>query len=222
MQVHEDFVSALKAGDASRLDALLANRPELLNDEWTAPSPVLLALYSGRPELAEWLVARGARLGLAEAVACGRTSDVAAALTADAAVAAGHSADGFPLLALAAFFGRLDVMRLLLEAGADPNARARNAMLVTPLHSAVAHRQPDVVMQMAALLLERGADPNVRQHGGWTPLHSAAKQGHVGLVQLLLLKGADLRLAADDGSTALELAEKQGHLPVVRLLEGWM
>ena len=87
--------------------------------------------------------------------------------------------------------------------------------------SAVAFRQPETALRMAKALLEAGAEPNVKQHGGWTPLHSAAAHGHLGLVQLLLANGADPQPRSDDGATPEMMAEKAGHTPVFRLLQGW-
>ena len=54
-------------------------------------------------------------------------------------------------------------------------------------------------MDGARLLVEAGADVNARQHGGYTPLHSAAQRGAIDLIDLLLAAGADTDGAADDG-----------------------
>ncbi|MDG4884976.1 ankyrin repeat domain-containing protein [Mesorhizobium sp. WSM4884] len=53
---------------------------------------------------------------------------------------------------------RLDVIRLLLEHGADPNMRGVNDW--TPLHYAVAQRDAEAIR----LLLASGADPSLRTH----------------------------------------------------------
>src|SRR5262245_4101710 len=134
----EAFKALLKSGDAAALEALVPERPPLLGDPAIQPSPVLLAFYHGQPALAERLAELGAKVDLPEMVALGWTEPVAAALAKDATLANGFSADGFPLLGYAAFFGRSEMVELLLAAGADSNAAAENALRVRPLHSAVA------------------------------------------------------------------------------------
>ena len=56
---------------------------------------------------------------------------------------------------------------------------------------------------MVGLLMERGAVPNVVNAEGKTPLHLAAKYGHMDVVQLLINRGADLNKIDDEGRTPL-------------------
>ena len=73
--------------------------------------------------------------------------------------------DGFQPLGLAAFFGHTEVVRFLIESGADVDTPSRNGLKVTPLNSAAAGRHYEIAM----LLLERGANPNMRQSGDFVP-----------------------------------------------------
>ena len=70
----------------------------------------------------------------------------------------------------AAGFGTLETMTLLLDAGADVNAKNRRRS--TPLHWAL-HDEAKV-----RLLLARGAAVNAKQVEGRTPLYQAASMGH--------------------------------------------
>ena len=78
---------------------------------------------------------------------------------------------GTPLNSAAA--GRhADVARLLLEHGADPNARQGSGW--TPLHSAAHNGDPDTVV----LLLAHGADPAATNDDGATGLSMAEQSGN--------------------------------------------
>jgi hypothetical protein len=89
----------------------------------------------------------------------------------------------------------------LLAAGLDVNQRLGHGKLygqATPLHIAVKEKREDV----AAFLLGKGAKPDIVDGYAWTPLHHAAHDGHLGLVQLLLKAGADPNLRTEEGRTA--------------------
>lgn len=92
------------------------------------------------------------------------TSEAAALLGSDACASPLHEA---------AFQGRVDEVRRLLEAGADPHARSFTGE--TPLHLAALAGRADVVR----LLLDKGADPRADSSRG-TPLHRAAEGGSGG------------------------------------------
>jgi len=98
-------------------------------------------------------------------------------------------------------------VRLVLDRGAEINARAHTRFKNTPLQAALLAGQ----LETARLLLERGADPLVRQAHGVTPLQEAAFHGRRDLVDLLLDAGAELDSRADDGRTALTEALRANH-----------
>jgi ankyrin repeat protein len=143
-------------------------------------------------------------LDVFEAAALGDFDRLAAVLDADPSLATAYSTDGFSPLHLSAFFGQSDATRLLLEQGAEVDARGRGWMTGTPLHSAASGEHAAV----ARLLVEAGADMNARQSGGWTPLHSAAHNGNVELVALFLAHGADPTATNDGGTSVLAMAEE--------------
>ncbi len=176
-------------------------------------SGIMQALYRGRQEMAELLVASAPALDIFEAASLGRAERVSALLE-DGSATASWSADGFTPLHFACFFGQEKIVEMLLDRGADPNPVARNPMKVTPLHSAAAARNLPIV----TALLAHGALPNVRQHGGWTPLHSAAQHGDQAMVEALLKHGADRAAQSDDGATPADLARKSGHAEIAEAL----
>ena len=152
--------------------------------------------------------------------ACGAkpTRPVGAAAVSNAAdrvsdlLAEGHPADetdeyGVTPLMWAARYNAVHAMAVLLDSGADVNARDTNNRW-TPLLHAI-HRQH---ANAVALLLERGADPNAATPGGVTPLMMAADDGRPAMVKVLLEYGADPRVEGPGGVTALTQAVSGGAL----------
>jgi ankyrin repeat protein len=134
-------------------------------------TPVFTALAFGMLDAAKVLAKRGARIDLPAAAGLGRVED-AARLLRSADALARHCA-----LSLAAQQGHPEIIRLLLDAGEDPNRYNpdSNHPHTTPLHQAVLGGHEAVVR----LLVERGARLDIRDtiwHG--TPLGWAVHGGH--------------------------------------------
>jgi hypothetical protein len=118
---------------------------------------------------------------------------------------------GDTALHLAAAGYRLEIVRCLLAAGADPNA-AGNHRRSTPLHYAadgyINGPAWDARRQVSTLrcLLDAGADINVQDKNGATPLHRAVRTRCAAAVQFLLKAGAASTLKNEPGSTPFHLA----------------
>ncbi|MEZ5477105.1 MAG: ankyrin repeat domain-containing protein [Thiolinea sp.] len=67
--------------------------------------------------------------------------------------------------------------------------------------------------------LNIGTSPNIREGNQWTPLHSAARHGHLGIVKMLLQRGAHIDAADNTGRTALDQAYIGHHQNVINHLE---
>jgi hypothetical protein len=118
---------------------------------------------------------------------------------------------GDTALHLAAAGYRVEIVGLLLAAGADPNAAA-NMRHSTPLHYAAdgcttcpawnARRQVETLR----CLLEEGARIDVQDMNGATPLHRAVRTRCAAAVKLLLESGANASMKNHPGSTPFHLA----------------
>jgi hypothetical protein len=142
-------------------------------------SPLITALAFGFRDAAEALVRRGARIAmLAAAAGLGRLEDSMRLLPG------ASTEDRHRALALAAQNGSAGVVRLLLDAGEDPNRYnpKQSHAHSTPLHQAVWSGHMDVVR----LLVEGGARLDIKDtiwHG--TPLGWAEYGGRKEIAELL-------------------------------------
>jgi uncharacterized protein len=204
-----ELISAIQAGDADALLAILRDDPHAAGAFGAdGASPLLVAIYHGRADLAELLRSHGRVPDAFEAAALGDAERLREVLDAEPSAAAAFSGDGWTALHLAAFFGHEEALRLLLARGADPNAPSTNAMRNTPLHAGLAGR---LGIEGARRLVDAGADVHARQSGGYTLLQTAASRGAIDVIDLLLDGGADPDAASDDGRRAIDLARERGH-----------
>jgi uncharacterized protein len=209
------LMAAVRAGSIDAVRALLDAGAQVNTAEPQVGHTALMwAVREDRPELVSLLLTRGATVDVKT-----RTGSQPAARPPGAGggshgvgiVRGGvppqgeqpPAPGGMTALSFAAREGRLGAARLLLDAGADVNAREANG--ISPLVMAITNRHTAV----AALLLARGADPNARDWWGRTPLWSAVDMRNLDLdsrtlengverapvlelIEALIAKGADI------------------------------
>ena len=133
------------------------------------------------------------------------------------AVVAGAEVDvplkfGYTALVTAASRGRADIVKVLLDAGADVNL-LDGAVGNAALHYAASDGHTGVVK----MLLEAGADVNLQGEGHPTfALMGAVENGHVEIVKRLLDAGARF------SDFTLEIAEMYGQTEVAQLLRQYL
>ncbi len=172
---------------------------------WALPMAALLALPVGTSA-----AARSA--AIVDAVKSGNTKQARALVLQKTDVNA-TDVDGSTALHWAAYRGDVELVDLLLQAGAK--ATTVNAYGVAPLALAVEGGNPAVV----ARLVKAGADVNAGTTGGETPLMTASRTGKVDVVKVLLENGAKVNAAESTrGQTALMWAAAEGHADVVQVL----
>jgi len=107
------------------------------------------------------------------------------------------------------------IVRLLIEHGADVNVIGSEHYNEVVLHNACRRGQIEII----DLLIKAGADLDVRNSLGQTPLMEAARYGELAAVQRLVAAGADLNLrSAQNNATALALAREDDEHEVAEFL----
>jgi ankyrin repeat protein len=144
------------------------------------------------------------------------SSNDAKVMSAQAAIDAGadvnYSRNDCSCLMEASLHRHAKIVALLLNAGAEKDAKNENGF--TALFAAVQNSHAKCI----ELLLNAGADKETKQFEGCTPLYMAAQEGHAECLQLLLNAGADTEAKEIKGFTALLMAAQEGNVNCVQLL----
>ncbi|XP_017158522.1 kinase D-interacting substrate of 220 kDa-like [Poecilia reticulata] len=126
---------------------------------------------------------------------------------------------GWTALMWAAYKGRTEVARLLLDREANPNItgqvqKTKIISLFITLKLIWASRKGnyDSVMH----LLANGADVDQEGANSMTALIVAVKGGHTDVVKELLKRNPNVNMTDKDGNTALAIAAKEGHTEIVQ------
>ena len=201
--------------------SMITMRPEELE-----AVPLYYAASLGFRDLAERLIAehpehvnaRGGRLEtpMHAAVEHGHAKILSLLIehSADMEGQSGTIFNGTPLNR-AAWDGRLEVGQILLDRGANIDARDKDG------HTALIHAVLKGHVEFARMLLERGAAVDARGSQGRTSLHWATEWKKPQAVQLLLEYGADVSASDDQGNTASRLASLCGSQEIVKLMSAY-
>jgi ankyrin repeat protein len=211
----ETLEEYIAAADLAGLSDLLSANPTLATKTTSQNvSPLMLACYYKKPEVAEFLLKYVNEISLFEASAVGKFDVVAHLSFTRPELINEYADDGFTPLGLACYFGQLEVARYLILKGADVNQPSNNGFHVFPIHSAAAGDYTDI----ARILIENGAQVNVRQQAGATPLHSAAQNGNLELLIMLLENGAETNVRMEGGKMPADLAKDKGFGEIADIL----
>jgi truncated hemoglobin YjbI len=192
---HEEL--AARWSEQRVLDSVIAAIVEGRDDETLALAPH----FASRPSVFVGLLARMVRSGRARL-----SHFVVDAAESNPSLATRRFA-GTTLLHFAAGAGCLEVVALLLRLGVDPNIQGRGDH--TPLYCVANECSSETGPEVVRALVRAGADVNAcGSVTRVTPLHMAARRGHVEIGRALLDSGAAVNARDRKGDTPLQRANK--------------
>ncbi len=149
-----------------------------------------------------------------------------------------------PIICHAAQHNRKEIVKILIQAGADVNYKDNNSM-TTLIHIARTNNQIAQILinahtdidakdnrgytalswaagfnaeETVRLLIQAGANVNSESESGLTPLIRASKYGYKKIVEILIKAGANVNVKMECGCTALSNAFTNGHKELVEML----
>jgi len=185
----DDFFRALKQDEVEVLRRLARRSFDFNTRDEAGEPPLLIAIRAGSMQAAGFLAEQPG-------------------VDLDALNAKDENA-----LMIAALRGKPDLLRLLVERGAEVNKPGW-----APLHYAASHSEP-AAAAMVELLLEHHAYIDAASPNGSTPLMMAARYGDIRALGLLLIEGADPTIRNEQGLTALDFARAANRLDAQERLE---
>ena len=128
--------------------------------------------------------------------------------------------NGLTPLGLAAHYGRVEMVKELLKAGADANAVSHSQIPYIPsntaLHAAIAGKKHPEIIRM---LIEAMDTVNVADSNGYTPLHIAAFDDALSIVEALINGGADVHALSFKDESVMDIALKRNSQKILNYLK---
>eukprot|EP01038_Epipyxis_sp_PR26KG_P007066 gene7066-9645_t len=110
-----------------------------------------------------------------------------------------------------------EAVRLLISSNANLN-KMNSRMNYTPLFAASDKGYVNIVKQ----LIYEHANPNLANSNGYTPLHIAARNGNIEVLQVLVdAPSIELNKTDKNGYTAFCVAADKGHIETIKFLMEW-
>jgi len=176
-------------GKLDQVAKLINDDPTQVNRKWLdGATPIYEAVGNGYTEIAEYLIKHGASIK-----------------------ARGERWSDLPIH-IAAKFGHIDCVELLLKSGVDVNEKGLANR--TPLHWSAFSGYLEIVK----LLVSKGADINARDTRNGTPIYFAAIRNHIPVVEFFLNQGVDINIKGHSETTILHQASKNNHPELAKFL----
>ncbi|WP_341811169.1 ankyrin repeat domain-containing protein [Wolbachia endosymbiont (group A) of Oxytorus armatus] len=197
----EGLLTAVQDGNLNEAEGLVSRNANVNTRDKYSWTPLHWAAYKGHLEVAEFLVKKGADVNAASENLYGsrpihiaienNNKNIIEFLLSKEVGVNDTDKQGYTPLHYAAWRGRLEVARFLIEKGADINAADTSTAGKKPIHVAAENNSESVI----EFLLEKGVSVDEADKNGWTPLHYAARFGQPEVAKFLIEKGADINVA---------------------------
>jgi nucleoside phosphorylase/ankyrin repeat protein len=213
------LADAVRSENLPLVEALLEGSADLVDDAMGAA--LQIAAFRGCSDLIKALIGSGALVPVARAgailTAAAKHGNLAMLELLLAAGADPNAKDGERTALNCAVERRsADLVRALLERGADPNQGLGRIRNYPATNLVIAAWNGD--LKILTDLLANDADVTPTTINGVTALMLAAVKGYEACVRALLAKGADVTAKRKDGKTARALATDKGFDAIARLL----
>lgn len=149
---------------------------------------------------------------LHRAIVLNDTNNAVELIKHDKSVVSKENDKGRTPLVVAVIYSREELIRSILEAGADPN------QVSTDGSTALTEAAYKGILSIIELMLKYGAKVDLPQKQGWTPVLFAVNQNNYPATKLLIKNSANVNKKNDKGATPLQLASMNGHTAITRLL----
>jgi ankyrin repeat protein len=223
-----DIHTAARNGDATQVEQLLESGADVNGADDRGFTPLLWAVYGGFRDVVELLIERGADVayehpafGSAAALAFHMECQKGQSGMTELLVSRGAGFDpdgvgprGLNRLRVAVMLGSTDMVRWLIERGADVNAPSPKDGRAALLWAAQKGH-----IDIVDALIGAGADVNAGDAVGIVPLQWASENGHTDVVRILVESGARVdRREAESGQGLMHRVSIYGHVEIARLL----
>jgi len=187
-QSTEAMCLAANGGFVSILEKLVNAKPDMINeeDQFGRP-PFTRAALNGHVEAVDYLLKHGA----------------------NGKVVVGHDRTALHCVAIT---GQTKILRSLIAAGVDVNARSETGS------DALREAAEGGFDEIVTLLLNQGAELNGQNSDGFTALLLAINHGHDSTCDVLFAAGADVQVLTEEGLSPIHLAAREGNLGILRKL----
>lgn len=226
----KEIISFIESGDLETIKKLIESKSLDVNynleiDEYSKSTPLIQAIKYKQTDIINYLLENNADINLKEELtgftplmASFHDITITELLIEKGADIEARNVDGINALVYAVSLNDEEMVKFLLEKGADANTvceieNEHIYMPPTPLMNAVYNGNTNIIN----MLLENGADINYTTDE-MTPLIYAAYKGNTNIINTLLENGADINYTNYYGMTALMYAASYNQFEAVKIL----
>ncbi|WP_297246066.1 ankyrin repeat domain-containing protein [uncultured Brachyspira sp.] len=228
----KEIISFIESGDLETIKKLIESKSLDVNynldiDEYSKSTPLIQAIKYKQTDIINYLLENNADINLKEELtgftplmASFHDITITELLIEKGADIEARNVDGINALVYAVSLNDEEMVKFLLEKGADANTvceikNEHTDISPTPLMNAAYKGNTNIIN----MLLENGADINYTTDYGMTALMYAASFNQFEAAKVLLENNADTSITDEDGYTALDLAKSEDYKDIVELLK---